>query len=154
MEHARHVFRAALVVLVLLAGVGITRGFLVPPTYGLHGPYRWANVAEQMNARTPAHRGPAACGACHEDELRRRAAGAHRAVSCEICHGPLLAHVADDGRVTAPTVDRSPALCARCHRKVLGRPAAFPQVVLEEHVDGPLDAGACLACHDPHAPKP
>lgn len=153
MEHARHVVRVALVVVVAVAGVSIARGLLIPKSYGMYGAYRYDNVAEQMNRRVPAHRGPAACGECHSTEFEKRAAGSHRTVSCEVCHGPLAFHVKDDGSVEAPAIDRSYALCARCHRKVEGRPAAFPQVVLEEHVPGALEPNVCITCHDPHSPK-
>lgn len=154
MEHARHVVRVVLLVGVVLTAVLLARGLLVPRSYGLYGPYRYDNVLEQMNVRRPAHAGPAACGECHSEEAARRAAGAHRHVSCEVCHGPLAAHVKEDGAVVAPSVDRSYALCARCHRKIDGRPATFPQVVPEEHVAGPVEGKVCLGCHDPHSPKP
>ena len=154
MEHARHVFRVALVLVVALVAVLIARGFLVPKSYGMYGPYRGDNVVEQMALRVPAHRGPAACGECHEDEFKKRAAGSHKTVSCEICHGPFAMHVKDDGSVEAPAIDRSYTLCARCHRKIEGRPANFPQVVLDQHVNGPVEGKVCLGCHDPHSPKP
>jgi hypothetical protein len=159
MEHARHVFRAILVLLVVVAVVAIGRGFLVPRSYGLHGPYRADNVQEQMDVRAPRHGGVASCAACHAVQAGRRAAGAHRAVSCEICHGPLSRHVAEGKRTTAMPVDRSYLLCARCHRKVLARPEKFPQVVLEQHLvdqgaSGPVEGKVCLDCHDPHSPRP
>ncbi len=154
MEHARHVFRMALVVLVLLAAALAVRGVMVPRSFGLYGPYRYDNVAEQMRVRKPAHAGAAACGECHPDELKLRAAGRHQTVSCEVCHVPLALHVKDDGSIEAPVIDRSYALCARCHRKIEGRPPRFPQVVLEEHVSGPLEGKVCLGCHNPHSPKP
>jgi hypothetical protein len=153
MSHARHVFRVALVVAVLLAFTLIARGFLVPDSYGMHGDYRFDNVAEQMTARVPAHGGPAACGECHSAELEARTAGSHRTVSCEVCHGPLAMHVKDDGSVQAPLIDRSFTLCARCHRSVDGRPKGFPQVNLEEHVGRAVEGRVCLECHDPHSPK-
>ncbi|GEJ56855.1 cytochrome C [Anaeromyxobacter diazotrophicus] len=153
MEHARHVFRVALVLGAVLAAVLVTRGFLVPKSYGMYGPYRYDNVVEQMNLRAPVHRGPAACGECHDEQSKKRAAGSHKGVSCEICHGPLALHVKDDGSVEPPPVDRSYGLCARCHRKIEGRPASFPQVVLEQHVSGPVEGQVCLGCHDPHSPK-
>ena len=154
MEHARHVFRVALVLVVLVAVMLIARGLLVPKSYGMYGPYRYDNVREQMNVRAPLHGGAAACGECHGDQFKKRAAGSHKAVSCEVCHGPLGLHVKGDGSVEAPSFDRSFALCAHCHRKVEGRPARFPQVVLEEHASGPLEGKVCLGCHDPHSPKP
>lgn len=153
MEHARHVFRVALVLGAALAVVLVTRGLLVPKSYGLYGPFRYDNVVEQMNVRAPVHGGAAACGACHDDESKKRAAGSHKRVSCEICHGPLARHVKDDGSVEAPPIDRSFTLCARCHRKIDGRPASFPQVVLEQHVNGAVEGRVCLTCHDPHSPK-
>jgi hypothetical protein len=154
MEHARHVFRIALLVVVALAVISLARGFLVPKTFGMYGPYRYSNVAEQMKARVPSYAGAAACAECHPDEAKKRAGNAHRNVNCEVCHGPLGAHVKADGSVDKPVIDRNYTLCARCHRKLTGRPAKFPQVNLEEHVNGPAEGKVCLQCHDPHAPKP
>lgn len=154
MEHARHVFRIVLVVAVMLTVVLLARGFLVPKSYGMYGPYRYANVAEQRNARTPLYAGAAACAECHADEAAKRAAGAHKSVNCEVCHAPLGAHVKADGSVVAPAIDRSFTLCARCHRKLAGRPAKFPQVDLDQHVNAPVEGKVCLQCHDPHSPKP
>ncbi len=154
MEHTRHVFRIVLLVAVILAVVLLARGFLVPKSYGLYGRFRGDNVAEQMNARPVLHAGAAACADCHGDQSTKRAAGAHRNVSCEICHAPLGAHVKADGSVVKPPIDRSFGLCARCHRKVAGRPDKFPQVDLEKHVNGPVEGKVCLQCHDPHSPKP
>jgi ribosomal protein L37AE/L43A len=154
MEHARHVFRVAFVLVVVVAAVSLTRGFLVPRSYGLYGPYRADNVKEQMLARVPAYAGADACGECHADEFKKRAAGAHRTVNCEVCHAALGLHVKADGSVVPPPVDRSFTLCARCHRKITGRPAKFPQVALEQHVSGPVEGEVCLQCHDPHSPKP
>jgi hypothetical protein len=153
MEHARHVFRVALVLIVAIAAVLIGRGFLVPHSYGTFGPYRADNVAEQMRARTPAHAGAASCTPCHQAKAAAHDAGSHRTVSCEVCHAPLLRHVAG-GKVTGPmAVDKAFTLCARCHRKIQGRPDKFPQVVLEQHVTTKLEGPVCLECHDPHSPK-
>ena len=153
MEHARHVFRVLFVLLVAVVGIVLVRSFLVPASYGLYGPYRFDNVAEQAAIRPPLHGGAVACGECHEDRSKAVAAGVHRTVSCEVCHAPLGRHV-KGGDVVAPmAVDRSFTLCARCHRKIDGRPTAFPQVVLEQHVQGGLEGRVCLECHDPHSPK-
>ena len=154
MEHARHVFRIVVLVALVLAVVLLARGFLVPKTYGLYGRFRGANVAEQMNLRTPLYAGAAACADCHSDPAAKRSAGAHKNVNCEVCHAALGAHVKADGTVVAPPVDRSFTLCARCHRKVAGRPARFPQVDLDQHVNAPVEGKVCLQCHDPHSPKP
>jgi hypothetical protein len=153
MEHTKHVFRVVIFLAVVLTAFFLTRGFLVPKSYGEHGPYRYDNVAEQMQARVPAHAGPAACAACHKEQSAKRTEGAHKTVSCEVCHGPLAFHVKDEKKVAAASVDRTYALCARCHRKILGRPAKFPQVDLEQHVKGALEAKPCIQCHDPHSPS-
>jgi len=154
MEHARHVFRVALVLVVVLAAVFLARGFLVPQSFGLYGPYRYGNVIEQMNVRKPAYAGAVGCGDCHADRLKKLLAGSHKTVNCEVCHAPLAFHVKENGEVVAAPVDRSFTLCARCHRKILGRPERFPQVVLEQHVNGPPEGEICIQCHDPHSPKP
>jgi len=154
MEHARHVFRITLVLVALISAVLIGRGFLVPKSYGTFGPYRTDNVAEQMKVRPPAHAGAASCTPCHKKQAATRAAGGHKAVSCEVCHAPLLRHVAD-GKKTGPMpVDKSFTLCARCHRRTQGRPDKFPQVILEQHVTSKVEGAVCLECHDPHSPKP
>jgi hypothetical protein len=154
MEHARHVFRAGLVLLVVVVAVSITRTFLVPKSYGDYGSYRYDNVAEQRVARVPRHGGVESCAACHAKQAKERAAGSHKTVSCEVCHGPLALH-ASAGTVTGPMpVDRGSALCARCHRRVAGRPEKFPQVVLHEHNAEMHETGGCIACHQPHSPKP
>jgi hypothetical protein len=153
MEHARHVFRIVLVLVVVITAVLLGRGFMVPKSYGTFGPYRADNVAEQMKARPPAHQGAASCTPCHKEKAQAHAGGGHKAVSCEVCHGPLLRHVAD-GKVTGPMpIDKAYTLCARCHRRIQGRPEKFPQVILEQHVTGKVEGSVCIDCHNPHSPK-
>lgn len=157
MEHARHVFRALLLLVVVVVVISLGRGFLIPRSFGLYGPYRADNVAEQMAVRAPQHGGAASCAGCHAPQAEKRAAGSHGAVSCEVCHAPLALHVTAGKRSAPMAVDASFTLCARCHRKILGRPEAFPQVVLDQHVNeqggGPVQGRVCLDCHDPHSPK-
>jgi hypothetical protein len=158
MEHARHVFRALLLLAAIMVAISLGRGFLVPRSFGLHGPYRFDNVAEQMAVRPPQHGGVQSCAPCHAANVEKRQAGAHRTVSCEVCHAPLALHVGGGKRSAAMPIDTSFTLCARCHRKILGRPEKFPQVVLDSHVHdqgapGPVQGRVCLDCHDPHSPK-
>ena len=159
MEHARHVLRALFVLLLALVAFVLGRSLLVPKSYGLYGPYRFDNVAEQAAVRPPLHGGAAACADCHDDRFKAVAAGAHKKVSCEICHAPLGRHVKDGDVIAAMNVERSFTLCARCHRRILGRPEKFPQVVLDQHVheqkdpQAKLEGKICLECHDPHSPK-
>ncbi|HET8539291.1 MAG TPA: cytochrome C [Anaeromyxobacter sp.] len=157
MEHARHVFRVIFVLLLALVAFVLGRTWLVPKSYGLYGPYRFDNVAEQAAIRAPLHAGAASCAGCHEEKAKKLAAGVHQHVSCEVCHGPAGRHAKEGKVVAKAAIDRSFTNCARCHRKILGRPEKFPQVVLEQHVQqmGPsaLEGKVCLECHDPHSPK-
>jgi hypothetical protein len=157
MESARHVVRVLLLVLLAIVGIVAVRSLLVPAGYGDYGNYRFGNVAEQMDRRPVLHGGAASCAECHAERAKAVTAGSHGHVSCEVCHGPLGSHVKEGARVAEMPVDRSFTLCARCHRKIDGRPAKFPQVVLDQHVGqqgaGPVAGKVCLECHDPHAPK-
>jgi hypothetical protein len=158
MEHARHVVRVLFVLLVAIVVIVLGRTLLVPKSYGMYGAYRYDNVAEQAKARTPQHGGAAACAGCHDDRVKALAQGVHGGVSCEVCHGPVARHVNEGAVIAEMRADRSFTLCSRCHRKVEGRPGAFPQVVLEQHVreqgaTSRLEGKVCLECHDPHSPK-
>lgn len=93
----------------------------------------------------PVHAQEAECTQCHGGLLAK--AFVHEAVSkgCSTCHAPLDESVkphkvAGDFRSRLAT--DSAALCAKCHPK--------------EHFQGPVThgpvaAGNCLACHNPHA---
>ena len=59
----------------------------------------------------------------------------------------LANHAADPASVTPNKLDAA-VLCARCHQANTAKPAAFPQVVAEEHSAGV----ACDTCHQPHSP--
>jgi len=100
------------------------------------------------------HAGAASCAPCHKKQSAARAAGGHKTVSCEVCHAPLLHHVADGKKAGPMPVDKAFTLCARCHRRIQGRPEKFPQVVLEQHVTSRLEGAVCLECHDPHSRSP
>jgi len=154
MEHARHVFRVLLVLFVVVVVVTIGRTLIVPSSYGMYGPYRFDNVAEQASARPPLHGGAASCSGCHGERSTAVSQGAHRTVNCEACHAPLGKHVRDGAVVEKMPIDFSFTLCSRCHRKIAGRPEKFPQIALDQHQDGEATKGkACLECHDPHSPK-
>lgn len=153
MEHARHVFRVVLVLLLAIVVIVVGRTVLIPKSYGMYGPYRFDNVAEQASVRPPLHGGADSCTECHAPRAKAHQIGVHKPVSCEICHGPLGRHV-KDGKVFAKMpIDGSFTQCARCHRKIIGRPEKFPQVVLSQHVQTRLEGKVCLDCHDPHSPK-
>lgn len=154
--HAKHVFRAAILLLVVLIAMLLGRSLFVPETWGEFGPYRGAAVAEHRD-KPIRHGGNDSCAMCHDTEYADHAAGVHASVQCESCHGPVAFHVdLEEGEVLAEMpVRRSRELCELCHRRLDPRPADFPQVDPREHVlsnGGEFTADACFECHDPHSP--
>jgi hypothetical protein len=156
MEHAKHVFRVFIALVALIATYILVRGSFVPKSFGLHGPYRYDDVAEQRD-RPLVHGAVDACKGCHAPVWDKRAKGKHAGVPCEGCHAPLATHVGAGKRIAAMAKDPSYQLCARCHRKLASRPAAvIKQVVPEEHVTGQgekLHGNVCVGCHDAHSPQ-
>ena len=158
MEHARHVLRMGLLLVLLVAGVVLARSLLLPKSFGKYGSYRFDNVAEQRN-KPVMHHGAKSCAGCHEKQWKLREDGeAHLKVSCEVCHGPLAKHATgevkdQDTKLADMPVDKTWKLCARCHRKLEGRPETVPQIVFDsKHLKGDkLEGEACKSCHDPHS---
>lgn len=154
--HAKHVFRAAILLLAVLVAMVLGRSLFVPDTWGEFGPYRGASVAEHR-AKPIRHGGNQVCAMCHDAEYAEHAAGVHAAVQCELCHGPVTLHVdLEEGEVLAEMpVRRSRELCELCHRRLEARPAGFPQIDVREHLTSngvELTSNACFECHDPHSP--
>jgi hypothetical protein len=155
MEHAKHIIRAVLLLLVSTAVFVVVRHFAIPESYGAHGPYRFDSVAE-FAAQSPVHGPPGACTDCHDDEAETVSGGKHGSVSCEVCHAPLGNHVRDGEKFADMPARRSYTLCGLCHRRLAARPKDFPQVVLMDHVrekGGDMSETACLECHDAHNPS-
>ncbi len=156
MEHAKHIIRALLLLIVIAVVFVFARHFAIPETFGAFGHYRFGNVEEHA-AQPPVHGSPRVCVECHDEEGGVWSEGAHGTVSCEVCHAPLSTHVGEDNKKIADMVmQRSFSLCARCHRYVVARPKDFPQVVLPDHVTekgGEMTEHICWECHeDAHDP--
>ena len=154
--HAKHVFRAAILLLVVVIAMVLGRSLFVPPTWGEFGWYRGSAVAEHQ-AKPVRHGGDESCATCHDVEYADHAAGVHAAVQCELCHGPVALHVdLEEGELLAEMpVRRNRELCELCHRKLEARPADFPQIEVREHLvsnGAELTSDACFDCHDPHSP--
>jgi hypothetical protein len=120
----------------------------VPATFGAYGHYR-AAAADAVAERPLRIAGRQECEACHDDVAERRIQGNHRGVTCEVCHTPQMAHVADPINVTPPA-PRDRSFCVLCHAYNPSRPTGFPQIDPVAH--NPLKP--CITCHDPHAPVP
>lgn len=156
LTHTKHVFRAAILLLVVVVAMVLGRSLFVPDTWGEYGQYRGAAVAEHRD-KPVRHLGNESCAMCHDAEYADHASGVHVSVQCELCHGPARLHVdPEEGEVLAEMpVRRSRELCELCHRKLEARPVGFPQIDVREHVTengGELTADACFACHEPHSP--
>ena len=160
MEHSKHLWRAGILLgIALLGGIG-ARHFLVPPSFGEQGFYRYDSLKEYM-AQEPAHGSPAACGVCHADKLAARAEGRHATVSCEVCHAPMAVHAKDGVKIAEMPTNKAASLCAYCHQKLQARPKTQPQVNLKEHLktlgveleNNQIPDGTCFTCHDVHSPQ-
>ena len=155
MEHAKHIIRAVLLLVVAAVLFVLVRHALIPASFGEYGHYRYLSVAEYASLQ-PLHGAPDGCNDCHEEQAEARAEGKHASVSCEVCHAPLATHVLNDERVAPMTVRRSTQLCGWCHERLIARRATMPQVHMTDHViekDGELTEAACLECHNAHNPS-
>jgi hypothetical protein len=141
------VFRLLVVVALLAAGVFALRS-VIPPS--LRTPELQVAEAEQREAsRDIRYAGAPACAECHDAQYSLKKEGYHRNISCETCHGPATAHVANPVDIKPPA-PRDRKFCPTCHAYNLSRPLGFPQINPVTH--NPLQP--CITCHEPHDPKP
>jgi hypothetical protein len=135
--------------LLLLVGIVVSyfvaRSFLTPRTFGEYGWYRGVALAE-LRERPRVFAGKQACEECHAEEVEKLAKFAHKAISCEACHGPRGEH-ASNPDVKMSVV--SYAHCLRCHEANPSRPKFQKQIVSKDHYTG----SKCIECHVPHAPS-
>ena len=144
----QQVARLAVLFLALVGTFVGARTYLRPATFGDKGHYRAAALVT-IAARTPKLAGREECYDCHEDVQKKQVAAFHRALGCEVCHGPQAVHASDPDSATPKALDTR-SLCSRCHAYTASRPTGFPQIDLATH--NPLTT--CTKCHDPHAPEP
>lgn len=163
MEHTKHLWRAAILLVIGATVAVVARFFLLPDSWGEKGYYRADSLSDYM-AIDPRHGDETACQPCHADRFAEKLAGKHATVSCEVCHAPLYfafldpeegivgdgeaqgaypavryPHADETGKLNPMPTDTSHRLCANCHQKLRARPENMPQIVLEEHL---VDAGA------------
>ena len=159
MEHTKHLWRAALLIVAFaVAGVGV-RHFLIPESFGAQGFYRFNSLNDFMS-KPVIHGDATACAACHAEVAELKNAGKHATVSCEVCHAPLTEHVVNEEKIADMPKNTSPTLCAYCHQQLRARPATMPQIDIREHLvtlevlseKDSIPDGACLVCHDVHNP--
>lgn len=138
---------ARLIVLIVAFGViaSVARSLLVTDSFYEFGHYRGDSVI-QVAAREPVFRTSRYCISCHEERVAIWSGQSHKSVQCEVCHGAARDHPAN-GKLPIPR--DTVALCSLCHEAMPGRPRTQPQVDVARHAAGQ----ACIACHNPHAPK-
>lgn len=160
MEHTKHLWRVALLVIGLIVFYSIGRHFLVPATFGDEGFYRAQSRTEFMHVPVVHGADRRSCAACHEEEQDTHDGGKHSAVTCEVCHAPLSEHARDGEKIADMPTNPSRALCQLCHMKLEARPKEFPQIEPRAHMEelGVLEPGdpvpdrGCGLCHPAHDP--
>ena len=148
LKDKEHLARMAGLFLLGIVAFLLFRAVMVPAGFGRYGHYR-AGALDDIRARPLKYAGRTACEDCHADIVAARQGSRHAKIGCEACHGPSLKHVESGGGDPKPIKPDSRVLCARCHEASPWKPKSFPQVVVATHNP---DA-ACIACHQPHAPK-
>jgi DnaJ-class molecular chaperone len=108
-----------------------------------------SSTVKREAAKPVAFAGAAACRECHEEEDAKKAAGYHKGLACETCHGPSAGH-AEDPMSVKPFAPRDRKFCPVCHAYDTARPTGFPQINPDSH--NPLKP--CITCHNPHDPVP
>jgi hypothetical protein len=100
-------------------------------------------------AALPAHyAGKAVCVDCHDTETTQLALDKHAGLSCEICHGPGLAH-ADDPEKNVLIKPGTREFCGKCHDLNPARRAdVITQIDIKTHN---IERENCIDCHNPHA---
>lgn len=153
MEHTKHIWRAVIILLALPIVFITVRHFLVPPSFGAEGHYRYDSLSEHRD-HPVIHGSTTACRECHESADAEKGKGKHVSLSCEVCHAPLALHVKDGKKIADMPKNKSYTLCAGCHQQLEARPKDFPQIDVEKHPaeqGGSLEDG-CVTCHDGHNP--
>lgn len=148
MRIPEQVARLGLVVVAVVAGVLVTRFYLLPRRLVSVDLQRAAAVGRWV-ATPMKFAGSESCRGCHEDVATKKDRGFHKALACEGCHGPAVKHVEDPGAVK-PTAPRDRKFCPVCHAYDASRPTGFPQINPVAH--NPLKP--CITCHNPHEPVP
>jgi hypothetical protein len=158
MEHAKHLLRAAILLVLTAAGFLYFRTAMVPESFGTFGYYR-ADALEEHRSRELVYRTTELCNNCHPEIMKMRKEGRHFTIHCEDCHGPGSRHTDWKGEVVigAMTINRSRENCLTCHRRLTARPADFPQIDELEHleavgVEREDTETLCVKCHNPHHP--
>lgn len=157
MEHAKHLVRAVLLILVVSAGFEIFRQTMKPASFGIMGHFRADAIAEAQ--AQPVLLGDSTqCASCHDDVFQVVQAGKHGKIDCQLCHAPVQHHIENDEKIAEMPQNRSAFLCFKCHEKLDGRPPSIQQIDISQHMEEQeitdlRQEGVCLDCHAVHEPN-
>ncbi len=124
----------------------IVRHFLVPDTFGQYGHYRGDALIDNAS-RNLVHASKEDCHECHSDIQEKLENDMHASLSCLVCHGPGLMHVADP---LAENIEKMSGrtFCGRCHQLNAARSTdMIYQIDIATHH---TEKDNCIECHNPH----
>jgi hypothetical protein len=142
------IIRLSIVVFILVVGVILIRGYLIPSKLKETGFHRTKTIQDEISMKG-SYSESEVCAECHDEQNMQKRNGFHKFLACETCHGAGSAH-AEDPEETPPAAPKERGYCSLCHAYDPARPTGFPQINTVAH--NPMKA--CISCHDPHAPKP
>jgi len=143
-----HLKRVIVLLVIALIAFIFIRSLIVPDSFGQYGWYRGESVIDNRNLQV-GYAGSSSCGEenCHKTIYSIWVGSRHKAVNCEICHGPSNDHV-NNVRIMPEPANESREYCGLCHFERAARPANFPQIDPETHGENLR----CAYCHNPHKP--
>ena len=142
----KHLFRAGVLLVVLLIVFVVLRLIPVPDAWESFGFYRGGGDPEEWVNKPVQYIGSSVCNDCHENKYGVWEGSKHIAVDCETCHGPARLHVEEQAGMVINTAGEE---CGLCHAKLISRPGDFPQVDMVSMAGGE----ECITCHDSHDPR-
>ena len=141
------IVRLVLLTIGIVSSYLVARYFLTPPSFGQYGWYRGDALTDLQKLPT-TFAGKVACEECHSEVSEKLLKHEHKNLSCEGCHGPAVAHVADPENEKNTPDKRNAVACLRCHEANPSRPKTHKQITVKDHYTGQR----CTECHVPHAP--
>jgi cytochrome c553 len=143
----KHIARLVLLMVAFIVIAVGAKSFFTRDSFYRYGHYR-ADSVPAIAGMATSYQTPKACISCHAPRHAEWSGGNHKTVICEVCHGAAPGHPEKLKVVIPPDTLR---LCSQCHEQMPGRPTtSIRQIDLRKHYP---DAGQCIACHNPHAPK-